>query len=51
MEIDISGGGWRRRASAVDNSDGQRWALAFDGDDGWQLWPQRTGEPGVESRE
>jgi len=38
MEIDISDGGWQRRASAFDSGDGQRWALAFDGVDGWQLW-------------
>ncbi len=38
MEIDISGGGWQRRASAFDSGDGQRWALAFDSGDGWQLW-------------
>ena len=25
-----------------DNGDGQRWALAFDGGDGWQLWQQWT---------
>ena len=37
MEIDISGGGWRRRASAFD-SNGQMWALVFDGVDGRQLW-------------
>ena len=38
MEIDISGGGWRRRASAFDIGNGQRWALVFDGGDGLQLW-------------
>jgi len=38
MVIDISSGGWRRRASAFDSGDGQRWALAFDGGDGRQLW-------------
>ena len=38
MEIDISGGGWRRRVSAFDSGDGRRWALAFDGGNGWQLW-------------
>ena len=38
MEICISGGRWRRRASAFDSSDRQRWALAFDSDDGRQLW-------------
>jgi hypothetical protein len=38
MEIDISIGGWRRRASAFDSSDGRRWALAFDGGNGRQLW-------------
>jgi hypothetical protein len=37
MEIDISGGGWRRRASAFYSGDGQRWALEFDGGDGGQL--------------
>jgi hypothetical protein len=37
MEIDISGGGWRRRAPAFDRGDGQRWALVFDGGDGRQL--------------
>ena len=42
MEIDISGGGWQRRASAFDSSDGQRWALAFDGGDGLQLWQRWT---------
>ena len=36
-EIDISGGGWRRRASAFYSGDGQRWALEFDGGDGGQL--------------
>jgi hypothetical protein len=40
MEIDISGGGWRWRASAFDSGDGLRWALAFDGGDGRQLWQQ-----------
>ena len=38
MENDISGGGWRRRASAFDGGDGQRFALAFEGGDGRQLW-------------
>ena len=33
MEIDISGGGWRRQTSAFDSGDGQRWALGFDGGD------------------
>jgi hypothetical protein len=42
MEIAISGGGWRRRASAFDSGDGRRWALAFDGGDGRQLWQQWT---------
>ena len=37
MEIDISGGGWRRWASAFDSGDGRRWALAFNGGDGRQL--------------
>jgi len=37
MEIDISGGGWRWRASALDSGDGRRWALAFDGGNGWLL--------------
>jgi hypothetical protein len=31
MEIDISGGGWRQRASAFDGGNGRRWALGFDG--------------------
>jgi hypothetical protein len=38
MGIDISGGRWQWRASAFDSVDGRRWALAFDGGDGWQLW-------------
>jgi hypothetical protein len=38
MEIDISGGGWRRRMSAFDSGDGRRWALEFDGGDGLQVW-------------
>jgi len=42
MEIDISRDGWRRRASAFDSGDEQRWALAFDNGDGWQLWQQWT---------
>ena len=42
MEIDISGGGWRRQASAFDSGDGRRWALAFDGGNGWQLWQRWT---------
>ena len=42
MEIDIRGGGWRRRASAFDSGDGRRWVLAFDGGDGWQLWQRWT---------
>jgi len=42
MEIDISGGGWRRQASAFDSGDGRRWALAFDGSNGWQLWQRWT---------
>ena len=42
MEIDISGGGWRRQVSAFDSGDGQRWALAFDGGNGWQLWQRWT---------
>ena len=40
MEIDISGGGWRRQASAFDSGDGRRLALGFVGGDGWQLWQQ-----------
>jgi len=47
MEIDISGGGWRRRASAFDSSDGQRWALVFDGSNGRQLWQRWTLETAV----
>jgi hypothetical protein len=43
MEIDIKGGGWRRRGSAFDSGDGQRrWVLAFDGGNGWQLWQRWT---------
>ena len=42
MAIDISGGGWRWRVSVFDSSDGQMWALAFDGGDGWQLWQRLT---------
>jgi len=43
MEIDIKGGGWRRRASAVDSGDGQRRrVLAFDGGNGRQLWHRWT---------
>ena len=42
MEIDISEGGWQRRASAFDSGDGQRWALAFDGGNGRQLWQRWT---------
>jgi hypothetical protein len=42
MEIDISGGGWRRRASAFDSGDGRRLVLAFDGGDGRQLWQRWT---------
>ena len=38
MEIDISSGGWRRRASTFDGCDGRRWVLSFDGGNGWQLW-------------
>ena len=38
MEVEISGGGWQRRALAFDSGDGRRWALAFDGGDGCQLW-------------
>ena len=38
MAIDISGGGWRRRASAFDGGNGQRWSLVFDGGDGQLLW-------------
>jgi outer membrane protein assembly factor BamB len=41
-EIDISGGGWRRRASVFDSGNGRRWALAFDGDHGRQLWQRWT---------
>ena len=40
MAIDISGGGWRRRASAFDGGNGQRWSLVFDGGDGQLLWQQ-----------
>jgi hypothetical protein len=42
MEIDISGGGWRWQASAFDSGDGRRWALAFGGGDGQQLWQRWT---------
>ena len=42
MEIDISGGGWRRRASAFDGGNGRRWAFVFDGGNGQQLWQQWT---------
>jgi len=42
MEIDISGGGWRWRASAFVGGDGRRWAFAFDGGDGQQLWQRWT---------
>ncbi len=42
MEIVISGGGWRRQASAFDSGDGQRWASVFDGGDGRQLWQRWT---------
>ena len=42
MEINISGGGRRWRASAFDGDDQRRWALAFDGSDGWQLRQQWT---------
>ena len=42
MEMVISGGGWRRRASAFDSGDGRRRALAFDGGDGRQLWQRWT---------
>ena len=38
MEIGISGGGWRRWASAFDSGNGRRWALEFDGGNGRQLW-------------
>jgi len=41
MEIDISSGGWRWRVSAFDSGNGLRWALAFDGGNGRQLWWQR----------
>ena len=44
MEIDISGGRWRRRASAFDSGDEWRWVLAFDGGDGRQLWQRWTKE-------
>ncbi len=37
MDIDISGGGWRRQASAFESGDEQWWALVFDGGDGRQL--------------
>ena len=42
MEINISGGGRRWRASAFDGDDRRSWALAFDGSNGWQLWQQWT---------
>ena len=42
MEIDISGGGWQRRASAFDSGDERRWVLAFDGGNGRQLWQRWT---------
>ena len=42
MDIDISGGGWQRRASVFDSGDGRRWALVFDCGDGWQLWQRWT---------
>ncbi len=42
MEIDISGGRWRRRASTFDSDDGRRLVLAFDGGDGRQLWQRWT---------
>jgi len=42
MEIDISGGGWQRRASMFDSGDGRRLALVFDGGDGRQLWQRWT---------
>jgi len=42
MEIDISGGGWQRQASAFDSGNGKRWALALDGGNGWQLWQRWT---------
>jgi len=38
MESDTSGVGWQQRASAFDGVDAQRWALAFNGGDGRQLW-------------
>jgi hypothetical protein len=38
IQIDISGGGWRWGVSTFDGGNGQRWALAFDRGDGWQLW-------------
>ena len=38
MEVDTSGGRWQRQASVFDSGNGRRWALAFDGGDGWQLW-------------
>ena len=34
IQIDISGGRWRRGASTFDGGNGQRWALAFDRRDG-----------------
>lgn len=37
MAIDTSGGGWQRRASAVDGGNGRRFAMMFDGN-GRQLW-------------
>ena len=33
----IDAGNLLSNVSAFDSSDGQRWALAFDGGDGWQL--------------
>ena len=42
VEIDISGGGWRRRTSVFDSSDRQRWALTFDVGDERELWQRWT---------
>jgi hypothetical protein len=40
MVTNTSGGGWRRRVSAFDGSNGQSWLLVFDGGNGQQLWQQ-----------
>ena len=42
MEIDISSGRWRRRASAFDSGDERRLVLSFDGGNGQQLWQRWT---------